>query len=45
MPYLYESRQHKRTKRDSLDCAFALQELEDMGVDNILTFDAHNPRV
>lgn len=45
MPFLYESRQHKRTKRESLDCAFALQELVDMGVDNILTFDAHDPRV
>lgn len=45
MPFLYESRQHKRTKRESLDCAFALQELVDMGVSNILTFDAHDPRV
>lgn len=45
MPFLYESRQHKRTKRESLDCALALQELIDMGVDNILTFDAHDPRV
>ncbi|MGN0332388.1 MAG: ribose-phosphate pyrophosphokinase [Lachnospiraceae bacterium] len=45
MPFLYESRQHKRTKRESLDCAFALQELADMGVNNILTFDAHDPRV
>lgn len=45
MPFLYESRQHKRTKRESLDCAFALQELVDMGVDNIITFDAHDPRV
>ena len=45
MPFLYESRQHKRTKRKSLDCALALQELIDMGVDNILTFDAHDPRV
>ncbi len=45
MPYLYESRQHKRTGRESLDCALALQELEKMGVDNILTFDAHDPRV
>ncbi|MGN1168336.1 MAG: ribose-phosphate pyrophosphokinase [Lachnospiraceae bacterium] len=45
MPFLYESRQHKRTKRESLDCAFALQELVDMGVNNILTFDAHDPRV
>lgn len=45
MPFLYESRQHKRTKRESLDCAFALQELKDMGVSNIITFDAHDPRV
>ena len=45
MPFLYESRQHKRTKRESLDCAFALQELIDMGVSNIITFDAHDPRV
>lgn len=45
MPFLYESRQHKRTKRESLDCASALQELIDMGVSNIITFDAHDPRV
>ncbi len=45
MPYLYESRQHKRTARESLDCAIALQELVQMGVDNIITFDAHDPRV
>ena len=45
MPFLYESRQHKRTGRESLDCALALQELVNMGVDNILTFDAHDPRV
>lgn len=45
MPFLYESRQHKRTKRESLDCAMALEELNDMGVSNILTFDAHDPRV
>jgi ribose-phosphate pyrophosphokinase len=45
MPFLYESRQHKRTKRESLDCAFALEELVKMGVDNIITFDAHDPRV
>ena len=45
MPFLYESRQHKRTKRESLDCALALQELTDMGVSNIITFDAHDPRV
>ncbi len=45
MPYLYESRQHNRTQRESLDCAIALQELVRMGVDNIITFDAHDPRV
>ena len=45
MPFLYESRQHKRTGRESLDCALALQELTSMGVDNIITFDAHDPRV
>lgn len=45
MPFLYESRQHKRTSRESLDCAIALQELVKMGVDNIITFDAHDPRV
>ncbi|NBI92666.1 ribose-phosphate pyrophosphokinase [Lachnospiraceae bacterium] len=45
MPYLYESRQHKRTSRESLDCALALQEMVAMGVDNIITFDAHDPRV
>ena len=45
MPFLYESRQHKRTKRESLDCALALQELIDMGVSNIITFDSHDPRV
>lgn len=45
MPFLYEGRQHKRTKRESLDCALALQELVDMGVSNIVTFDAHDPRV
>ena len=45
MPFLYESRQHKRTKRESLDCALALEELMDMGVSNIMTFDAHDPRV
>ena len=45
MPFLYESRQHKRTARESLDCALALQELVNMGVDNIITFDAHDPRV
>ena len=45
MPFLYESRQHKRSARESLDCAFALQELVNMGVDSIITFDAHDPRV
>ena len=45
MPFLYESRQHKRSKRESLDCAMALEELIAMGVENIITFDAHDPRV
>ena len=45
MPFLYESRQHKRTGRESLDCAVALQELVNLGVENIITFDAHDPRV
>lgn len=45
MPYLYESRQHKRNARESLDCALALQELVTMGVENIITFEAHDPRV
>ena len=45
MPFLYESRQHKHTKRESLDCALALEELVKMGVSNIITFDAHDPRV
>ena len=45
MPFLYESRQHKRNTRESLDCAIALQELVNMGVDNIITFDAHDARV
>ncbi len=45
MPMLYEGRQHRRTKRESLDCAMALQELVSMGVKNIITFDAHDPRV
>ena len=45
MPFLYESRQHKRSGRESLDCALALQELTNMGVENIITFDAHDPRV
>ena len=45
MPFLYESRQHKRSGRESLDCAFALRELQDMGIKNFITFDAHDPRV
>ncbi len=45
MPFLYESRQHKRTRRESLDCALALEELASMGITNIITFDAHDPRV
>ncbi|HJD17497.1 MAG TPA: ribose-phosphate pyrophosphokinase [Candidatus Fournierella excrementavium] len=45
MPLLYGSRQHRRTYRESLDCAYALQELQSMGVANIITFDAHDPRV
>ena len=45
LPFLYESRQHRRTGRESLDCPLALQELINMGVDNIITFDAHDPRV
>jgi len=45
MPLLYASRQHKRKGRESLDCAIALQELERLGVQNIITFDAHDPRV
>ena len=45
MPFLYESRQHKRSSRESLDCALALEELNAMGVSNIVTFDAHDPRV
>lgn len=45
MPFLYEGRQHKRNSRESLDCAIALQELVQMGVDNIITFDAHDARV
>lgn len=45
MPFLYESRQHKRSSRESLDCALALQELINMGVESIITFDAHDPRV
>ncbi len=45
MPMLYGGRQHRRNYRESLDCAFALQELEKMGVENVVTFDAHDPRV
>ncbi|MCR5617324.1 MAG: ribose-phosphate pyrophosphokinase [Clostridiales bacterium] len=45
MPFLYESRQHKRNSRESLDCAFALEELYNLGVENIITFDAHDERV
>ncbi len=45
MPFLYEGRQHRRSARESLDCAVMLQELTSMGVDNIITFDAHDPRV
>ena len=45
MPFLYESRQHKRSGRESLDCAMALQEIVNIGVENIITFDAHDPRV
>jgi len=45
MPFLYESRQHRRSRRESLDCAVALEELHGMGVENIITFDAHDPRV
>ena len=45
MPMLYGSRQHRRSYRESLDCAFALQELQNMGVENLITFDAHDPRV
>ena len=44
MPFLYESRQHRRNTRESLDCALALQELTNMGVESIITFDAHDPR-
>lgn len=45
MPFLYESRQHRRVVRESLDCALMLRELENMGVHDIITFDAHDPRV
>ncbi|MDL2319024.1 ribose-phosphate pyrophosphokinase [Eubacteriales bacterium OttesenSCG-928-A19] len=45
MPFLYESRQHRRTSRESMDCALMLHEIKSMGVQNIITFDAHDPRV
>jgi len=45
MPFLYESRQHKKALRESLDCAMALAELSDMGVNDVITFDAHDPKV
>ena len=45
MPFMYEGRQHKRSGRESLDCAYALEELADMGISNFITFDAHDPRV
>ena len=45
MPFLYEGRQHKRSARESLDCAFMLEELYNMGIDNFITFDAHDPRI
>jgi len=45
MPFLYQSRQHRRKERESLDCALALQELESLGVNNIITFDCHDPNV
>ena len=45
MPFLYEGRQHKRSGRESLDCAYAIKELSHMGVSNFITFDAHDPRV
>ncbi len=45
MPFLYEGRQHKRNGRESLDCAYAIEELRNMGVSNLITFDAHDPRV
>lgn len=45
MPFLYEGRQHKRYGRESLDCAYMLEELANMGIDNFITFDAHDPRV
>lgn len=43
MPFLYEGRQHKRSGRESLDCAYAIEELANMGVNNFITFDAHDP--
>lgn len=45
MPYLYEGRQHRRSTRESLDCAQALQDLQNLGVSNFITFDAHDPRI
>ena len=45
MPLLYQSRQHRRKERESLDCAIALQELESLGVNNIITYDCHDPNV
>lgn len=45
MPFLYEGRQHRRTGRESLDCAYAIEELSHMGVSNFITFDAHDPRI
>ena len=45
MPFLYEGRQHRRTGRESLDCAYAFEELSEMGVSNFITFDAHDPRI
>ncbi|MCR4787760.1 MAG: ribose-phosphate pyrophosphokinase [Lachnospiraceae bacterium] len=45
MPFLYEGRQHKRIGRESLDCAYAIEELSEMGIDNLITIDAHDPKV
>ncbi len=45
MPFLYEGRQHRRSGRESLDCAYAFEELTNMGVSNFITFDAHDPRI
>ncbi len=45
MPYLYEGRQHRKITRESLDCAVMLKEMEAMGVHNLITFDAHDPRM